>query len=92
MSLIPNANEKSPRKTDDFNAYMKQYRDDNLQHMRNLERCKYYRKKYNIDQELIDLFGEYAGDVFKLIKTFNDIKEKCPSIAPHIVSKLNEQQ
>jgi len=90
MSLIPSVNNKKSKKTADLLAYQKEYRVNNLNHLRNLDRSNYYKKKYNLDKEFIGLFGEYSGDVFKIIKAFNELTENCPELAPHIVAQLNE--
>ncbi len=68
--------------------YQRKYREKNIEHLRNLERVSYYKKKYNLDQEFIGLFGEYSGDVFKVIKDFNELTQKCPELAPHIIARL----
>lgn len=92
MSLVPASCKKvKQNKTADLLAYQKEYRENNLEHLRNLDRLSYYKKKYNLDKEFIGLFGEYSGDVFKVIKAFNELTEKCPDLAPHIISRLNAQ-
>lgn len=94
MSLVPTFNSKKKQKqnkTADWLAYQKEYRENNLEHIRNLDRLNYYKKKYNLEKEFIGLFGEYSGDVFKIIKAFNELSEKCPELTPHIISQLNLQ-
>jgi hypothetical protein len=90
MSLILNKKEKK-NKTEDKSLYFKEYRKNNQEHIRNLERMKYYKNKYNLEPEFVSLFGEYSGDVFKIIKAFNDVTNKCPELASHIISKLQEK-
>jgi len=87
MSLILNKKEKK-NKTEDKSLYFKEYRKNNQEHIRNLERMKYYKNKYNLEPEFVSLFGEYSGDVFKIIKAFNDVTNKCPELDSHIISKL----
>jgi len=89
MSLVPSTKKVKQNKTADWTAYHKEYRENNLDHLRNLDRLGYYKKKYNLDKEFIGLFGEYSGDVFKIIKAFNELTDKCPELAPHIISRLN---
>lgn len=89
MSLVPSYRKPKQNKTADLLAYQKEYRENNLQHLRNLDRLGYYKKKYNLEKEFIELFGEYSGDIFKIIKAFNEVTKKCPELAPHIISKLN---
>lgn len=64
-------------KTEDKKEYFKNYRENNLEHMRNLERLKYYKNKYKLDQEFINDFGEFSGDVFKIIQDIKKLKSKC---------------
>ena len=33
------------KKTEDINEYMRQYRLDRKEHLNNLDKCKYYKKK-----------------------------------------------
>lgn len=90
MSLILNKKEKK-LKTEDKSLYFKEYRKNNQEHIRNLERLKYYKQKYNLEPEFVSLFGEYSGDIFKIIKAFNDVTDKCPELASHIIAKLKEK-
>ena len=84
-------NKNKNNKTADINLYQKEYREHNLEHLRNLERLSYYKKKYKLDKEFIGLFGEYSGDAFKIIKDFNELIKKCPELAPHIISRLTSE-
>lgn len=90
MSLVEISQTNKQNKTADKSHYYKRYREENLEHLRNLERRKYYKKKYNLEQPFIELFGEYSGDVFKIIKEFNEVKMKCPELASHIISELSK--
>jgi hypothetical protein len=90
MSLVMTYQTNKQNKTTDKSNYYKKYRENNLEHLRNLERCKYYKKKYNLEQPFIELFGEYSGDVYKIIKDFNEVKTKCPILACHILSELSK--
>ena len=92
MSLVPSFKKIKQNKTSDWTAYHKEYRENNLDHLRNLDRSAYYKKRYNLDKDFIGLFGEYSGDVFKIIKAFNELSEKCPELSPHIISQLNLQK
>lgn len=92
MSLIVSTKkEKKVNKTDDKNCYYKEYRQNNLDHIRNLDKLKYYKKKYNLEPEFVDLFGEYSGDVFKILKAYNDLASKCPELKTHIIERLKEK-
>ena len=83
MSLIPQ--QIKIKKTEDIQAYHKQYRRSNVEHLRNLDKNKYYKKKYNLDDEFITKFGEYSGSIWKILIEYNDIKTKCPSLEMHII-------
>jgi hypothetical protein len=89
MSLIISTKKQKINKTADLTQYQKEYRESNIEHIRNLERLSYYKKKYNLDKEFIGLFGEFSGDAFKIIKEFNELTNIHPELAPHIISRLN---
>ncbi len=91
MSLLISTKKPKINKTADLNQYHKEYRENNIEHIRNLERLAYYKKKYKLDKEFIGLFGEFSGDAFKIIKEFSDLTQKCPELAPHIISRLNTE-
>ena len=87
MSLIPK--QPKERKTDNPN-YFKEYRLNNLESMKAHERSNYYKKKYNLDDEFIEKFGMYSGDVFKIKKDFDTLIEKCPILKSHILELLGK--
>lgn len=91
MSLVPSNKTPRQKKTQDLSLYHKEYREKNLEHLRNLERLSYYKRKHNLDNEFIALFGEYSSDVFKILKSFNELNAKCPELAPHIISRMNAE-
>lgn len=74
--------------TDNLAEYHKQYRETNLEHIKGVERLKYYRKKYNLEPEFIDKFGEYSVQVYKIQEEFRKIKKECPELVEHILSIL----
>lgn len=80
------------KKTEDMNKYMKDYRENNLEHFHNLEKTKYYKKRYNLDEEFLTKFGEHSGNVYKLITSFNTIKEIEPELIPHILDILQKNK
>jgi hypothetical protein len=77
----------STLKTSDINEYMKQYRIQKKEHLNNLEKCKYYKKK-GLSQDLIDKFGEYSGSIFKLKNQFNELKNKKSEFKELIIEEL----
>jgi hypothetical protein len=84
---MPSTNKQ--RKTEDMNTYMKIYRESNLEHMHNLEKTKYYRKRYNLDESFCEKFGEHSGEVYKILTSFKKIKESNASILSPIIDLLN---
>ena len=87
MSLIKQE-PKKVNKTDDFTAYHKDWRDKNITHIRNKGKCTYYKRKYDLDDEFIKQYGEYSGQVFKIIKELKDVIDKCPELAEPIIEHL----
>lgn len=77
----------STLKTSNMNEYMKQYRIEKKEHLNNLEKCKYYKKK-GLSQDLIDKFGEYSGAIFKLKNQFNELKNKKNEFKELIIEEL----
>jgi hypothetical protein len=75
------------KKTEDINEYMRQYRLDRKEHLNNLDKCKYYKKK-GLPQELIDLFGEHSGLVFKLKNQFQELVDQKPELYELIIEEL----
>ncbi len=51
---------------------MREYRKNNKTHVNNLEVSRYFNKKGEINQELIDKFGSVVGCVAKLSSIFKD--------------------
>lgn len=91
MSLIVSNKKEKFNKTENKVEYFREYRKQNQEHLNNLERLKYYKNKYNLDQEFINLFGEYSGDVFKIIKSFNELVNKCPELEQHVLYRLQNK-
>jgi hypothetical protein len=88
MSLI--VRDPKERKTDNPN-YFKEYRTNKSEHIKALERCHYYKKKYSLEDEFISDFGEYSGDVFKIKKSFDKLITSCPSLEQHIIKLLQKK-
>ena len=86
MSLINKPTKQN--KTADLTEYHKQYRQENIEHIRNMDRKKYYKKKFNLTDEFVLLFGEYSGDVFKIEKDFKELITKCPELKEHVLKLL----
>lgn len=86
MSLVPKKQKQN--KTEDFKAYHAAYREANIDHIRNLERLGYYKRRYGLDQEFIDIYGEFSGDVFKILKAFRDVITKCPSLRLELLKDI----
>jgi len=68
------AAEPKPKKTkEEWNAYMKQYRLNNLEKVKQIEKCKYYKKNHNLTQKHINMFGIYSAEVARIIKSYKSI-------------------
>ncbi len=91
MSLIISTKKPKCNKTSDLVQYQRDYRETHAEHLRNLDKVNYYKRKYNLDKEFIALFGEFSGDAFKIIKEFNELTKKHPELAPHIISMLTAE-
>tara|TARA_R110000772_G_scaffold220532_1_gene331025 strand:- start:255 stop:524 length:270 start_codon:yes stop_codon:yes gene_type:complete len=76
--------------TTDFKAYHKQWRDANNDRLKNVGKSKYYKKKFNLDDEFINMYGEYAGEVAKLFQIHKNLITICPELAPAILNHLGE--
>ena len=75
------AAEPKPKKTktkEEWNAYMKQYRLNNLEKVKQIEKCKYYKKNYDLSQKHINMFGIYSAEVARIIKSYKSIIEAKP--------------
>jgi hypothetical protein len=92
MSLINNCNntDKKVNKTKNMKEYMKEYRESHNNHLKAYERNKYYKRKYELDDNFLSQFGTYSGDVFKIKNDFNKIKINCPELLPHILDILKD--
>jgi hypothetical protein len=86
MSLLNK--EPKVKKTENKTEYFKEYREKNGDHLKTLDRMKYYTKKYELEEDFLAKFGEYSGDVFKLLKTFKKLETSAPELKPHILKLL----
>ena len=77
MSLLPPKQQKQRIKkgekpthpaniTNDKPTYFKEYRQANLEHIKAQERTKYFKKKYQLTDEYVSLFGEHSGHMYKI--------------------------
>ena len=69
---------KIKKSKEEWNAYMKQYRLKNLEKVKQIEKCKYYKKTHNLTQKHIDMFGIYSAEVARIIKSYKSIVEAKP--------------
>lgn len=72
------------------NEYQKQYRIKNNDKMTAYERSKYYKKKYNLDDEFTTKFGYYSGDVYKIMATAKELLNEAPLLKPHLIELLEK--
>jgi len=87
MSFKPITERKTKNKTEDINEYMRLYRIERKDHLKNVDKCKYYLKK-GLSQDLIDKYGELSGDIFKLKSLFRNILEKNPDLKNDLIAEL----
>lgn len=72
------------------NEYQKQYRIKNNDKMTAYERSKYYKKKYNLDDDFTTKFGYYSGDVFKILMTAKELLNEAPLLKPYLIELLEK--
>lgn len=93
MSLLIDPNkpiEEKPKVVVDRNEYQKQYRQKNNQKITAIERTKYYKSKYNLTDDFIQQYGEYSGDVYKILQSSKELLQKAPILKPHILNLLQK--
>lgn len=71
---------KQERTKEEWNQYMKEYRQKNLAKMQQIEKCKYYKRKNELKGSIIDKFGIYSADATKTIKAYRALVEKKPEL------------
>jgi hypothetical protein len=76
--------EPKVKKTADLSQYYKEYRENHLGHIRNLDKVKYYKKKGLTEDEL-SKYGEYAGEMFKLKNLIISLKNREPILLNEII-------
>lgn len=80
---------ESTKKTSDMATYYKEYREKNSQRLKNYDRMTYYKSKYQLSNDFIEKYGDYSADVFKIMNSFQQLKNKNPEIANSLLSFLN---
>jgi hypothetical protein len=65
--------QKKKKSKEEWNAYMKQYRLNNLEKVKQIEKCKYYKKNHNLTQKHISMFGIYSAEAARIITTYKTI-------------------
>ena len=79
---------KKKNKTDNLEEYYKEYREKHAQHLKNKDRVRFYKNKYNLSNDFIEKYGDYSADVFKMVFDYRKIKDKNPDIAKSIIAEL----
>ena len=82
---------QQPKISHNMNEYMREYRQKNLEHMKNYGKAKYYRIKYGMPETFSSKYGEQAAEVFKLVKSFAKLIENRPELVEQILDELNVQ-
>lgn len=75
------------KKTEDLNAYHKQYRDAHREHIRSMEKARYYKNK-GLTEEEIKTFGDCSADYFKLKQIWESIKQRNPALNDTLLKQL----
>lgn len=82
---------KPKKSKEEWNAYMKQYRLNNLEKIQHIEKCKYYKKKNDLPAKFINDYGIYSAEAAKMIKSFKTIVAARPEYRDKLMLQiLNE--
>jgi hypothetical protein len=79
---------KKKKSKEEWNAYMKQYRLNNLEKVKQIEKCKYYKKKHNLQQKHIDMFGVYSAEAARMISSYKKIIAAKPEYRDLILIEI----
>jgi hypothetical protein len=74
----------------DKNEYFRKYRQENGEHIRNLEKVKYWRQR-GLTEEEISKFGEYAGDIYKMKLIIKKLKDVAPNLITPTIDTLSRE-
>lgn len=73
---------KKEKKTADITAYNREYMKKRYHEDHDKEKgirlMYYYKRKYGIDHEEVQKYGEHLGTILKAKKTIEEIRNKCP--------------
>ena len=75
--------EPKVKKTADLSQYYKEYRENHLGHISNLDKVKYYKKK-GLTADDLSRYGEYAGEMFKLKNLIISLRDREPVLLDEI--------
>ena len=64
----------------EYNQYFRDYRQKKGDHLRNLEKVKYWKKK-GLTEDFIKKYGEYAGEVFKIKALLERLADVAPDLS-----------
>jgi len=82
---------KKKKSKEEWNAYMKQYRLNNLEKIQHIEKCKYYKKKNELPAYFVNAYGIYSAEAAKMIKSFKTIITARPDYRDKLMLEiLNE--
>lgn len=80
---------KPEKNKEEWNAYMKQYRLKNLDKIKHIEKCKYYKKKNGLPPHLKKDYGIYSVEAFKMIESFKTIVAAKPEYRDKLMLELS---
>jgi hypothetical protein len=79
---------KPQKNKEEWNAYMKQYRLNNLDKIKHIEKCKYYKKKNDLAPHLVNDYGIYSAEASKMIKSFKTIVAARPEYRDKLMLEI----
>jgi hypothetical protein len=93
MSLLIDPNTaitEKPKVFTDRNEYQKEYRKKNNEKMKASDRTRYYKTKYNLEEEFVKQYGIMSGDVWKIFTQTKEVLTQYPQLKNHIIEMLQK--
>jgi hypothetical protein len=93
MSLLIDPNTaitEKPKVFTDRNEYQKEYRKKNNEKMKASDRTRYYKTKYNLEEEFVKQYGIMSGDVWKIFTQTKEVLTQYPQLKNPIIEMLQK--
>lgn len=84
--------ERTPEERAKAMEYAKQYRETHTEYLRAKERNHYYKARYGLKPEFVERYGQYSGDVYKIVRAFRQLTQTCPELSPHVLTLLQSDE